>query len=640
MRQLTRLALLLLVAASAFAQEAAKKTELADFIRANYTKYEYRIPMRDGVRLFTSVYVPKDATPANSYPILLSRTPYSVAPYGIEAYKEAIGPSELFARAKYIVAYQDVRGRMMSQGEFVDMRPHDPQKDSKGDIDESTDTYDTIDWLVKNVQHNNGRVGMWGISYPGFYTSAGMIDAHPALKAASPQAPIADWWIGDDFHHNGAFYLAHNIRFFYTFGRPRPEPTTKWPERLDMGTPDGYAFYQQFIPLSRIDEKLFKGDVGFWKDVVAHPDYDGYWKARSLPQHLRNIKPAVMTVGGWFDAEDLYGALKTYEATEKQSPGAKNMIVMGPWQHGGWSRTAGDRLGNIEFHQKTSEFYQKEVELPFFEHHLKGKPDPKLPEALMFETGTNEWNRFDAWPPKSAVKRQLYLHPGGRLDWTPPPATAPQQTSVFAPMNAEYDEYVSDPAKPVPYTTTITTGMTREHMSDDQRLQTRRPDVLTWVSDVLEDDLTIAGPIVPSLFVSTSGTDSDFVVKLIDVYPNNAPNSDPNPLQIEMGGYEQLVRGEPFRGRYRNSFEKPEAFIPNQVSKLEFVMPDALHTFRAGHRIAVQVQSSWFPLIDVNPQTFVPNIYQAKVEDFRKATQRVYHSPASPSAVSVLVLAD
>jgi putative CocE/NonD family hydrolase len=632
--------LLLLAALPLAAQQdrplSEEEKKLADFIVASYTKYEYRIPMRDGARLFTAVYVPKDASAAKPYPILLNRTPYTVAPYGPDAYKTSIGPSEHFARSKYIIAYQDVRGRYMSEGEFVDVRPHNPAKGAS-DVDEASDTWDTIDWLVENVRGTNGKVGMWGISYPGFYAAAGMIDAHPALRAVSPQAPIADWWIGDDFHHNGALYLPHMFNFSYTFGRPRPEPTTKRAERLDHGTPDGYEFFKQLIPLSRVNDLYYKNDIAFWNQVVAHPDYDAFWKARNLPQHLRAIRPAVMTVGGWFDAEDLYGALQVYAATERQGA-ASNILVMGPWSHGGWSRSEGETLGDVSFRQKTGAFFRESIELPFFEHHLKGAARPDLPEAFVFETGRNEWKRYDAWPPKETRRRTLFLQPGGTLGWSATPAGPPAEPSVFRPRGAEFDEYVSDPAKPVPYTDAVAIGMTREHMVGDQRLQGRRPDVLTYVSDVLDEDATLAGPIHPRLYVSTTGTDADFVVKLIDVYPPDTPALDPNPREVELGGYQQLVRGEVFRGRYRKSFEKPEAFEPGAVTAIDYEMPDVNHTFRRGHRIMIQIQSTWFPLVDVNPQTFVPNIYRARVEDFQKATHRVYHAPGMESGVTVNVM--
>ena len=606
--------------------------QTSDEVRANYTKLEVQIPMRDGIKLFTSIYTPKDQ--GQKYPILLNRTPYSVAPYGPDAYKTAIGPSELFQRDGYIFVYQDVRGRMMSEGVFADMRPHLDVKSGPKDIDESSDTYDTIEWLIKNVVGHNGRVGMYGISYPGFYTSAGMIDAHSALKAASPQAPISDWFIGDDFHHNGALYLPHAFNFFSGFGWPRPSPTTVSGRRFDYGTQDGFDFYQKLGALPNVNARYFKGEIAFWNDLMAHETYDAFWQARNLRPHLKNIKPAVMTVGGWFDAEDLFGALETYKNVERMSPGASNTLVMGPWVHGGWSRGDGDALGTVKFGAKTGPFYREQIELPFFAHYLKDRPDPKLPEAYVFETGTNQWRRLDAWPPKQAVIRALYLAAGGRLTWTAPSGPA-----------AAYDEYVSDPARPVPYINNIAIAMTREHMIDDQRFAMRRPDVLSYVTDPLDADVTVAGPIWPSLQVSTSGTDSDWVVKLIDVYPDDyrdpgapAPSTAAMPqTPSAMGGYQQLVRGEAMRGKFRNSYEKPEPFVPGQATKVEYVMPDVFHTFRRGHRIMVQIQSSWFPLVNLNPQKFC-NINTATSGDFQKATERVYRSQSAASAIKLSVL--
>ena len=624
-RQVGRLSVLGLVAAGA---SLVLLGQGLDYVRANYTKYEYQIPMRDGVKLFTSVYVPKDRS--QPYPIVLTRTPYSVSPYGADAYKTSLGPSDLFMKDGFIFVYQDVRGRMMSEGEFVDMRPHLAAKTGPKDIDESTDTYDTIEWLLKHVANHNGRVGMYGISYPGFYTSAGMIDAHPALKAASPQAPISDWFVGDDFHHNGALYLPHAFGFFSGFGRPRPVPTTNSGSRFDYGTQDGYQFYAKLGPMSNVNTLYFKNDIRFWNDLMAHETYDAFWQARNLRPHLKNIKPAVMTVGGWFDAEDLFGALETYKNVERQSPGATNMLVMGPWVHGGWSRSDGDALGDVRFGSKTGPFYREQIEFPFFSSYLKGKGEPKLPEAYVFETGRNQWRRMDAWPPTQATSKALYFAQGGRLTWTPP-----TEASAF-------DEYVSDPARPVPYINHVAIGMTREHMVDDQRFASRRPDVLTYVTDVLEADVTVAGPVSPSLQVSTSGTDSDWVVKLIDVYPDTYPDPAPDATAglggtSRMGGYQQLLRGEAMRGKFRRSFEKPEPFVPGQVTRVEYVMPDVYHTFRQGHRIMVQVQSSWFPLVNLNPQTFC-NINTATAADFVKATQRVYRGKDAASRITFGVL--
>jgi putative CocE/NonD family hydrolase len=598
-----------------------------EFIRATYTKYEYRVPMRDGIRLFTSVYVPKDASPSLKYPILLDRTPYSVAPYGVDTFKTALGPSELFAKEKYIFVYQDVRGKMMSEGTFVDMRPQIDDKTSSKDVDESSDTYDTIDWLVKNLPNNNGKVGMWGISYPGFYTAVGMLSNHPALVAVSPQAPITDWFTGDDFHHNGALYLPHFFNFISGFGLPRPEPTAARSTRAFTIPPSGYRFYLDMGPLTNGNEKYLKNQVGFWNETMKHPNYDAFWQARNLRPHLKNIKPAVMTVGGWFDAEDLFGAQQVYKTTKRQSPGTRNMLVMGPWFHGGWARGDGDHLGMVNFSAKTSLYYREKIEFPFFQFYLKGKEDPHLPEAYVFETGTNQWRRYDTWPPAQAKTKTLYLHANGKLSFEPPAAGE----------GAAYDEYISDPNKPVPFINGQAAGMTREHMTEDQRFAETRTDVLTYATEVLDADVTLAGSLTPKLTVSTSGTDSDFVVKLIDVYPEDYPDPDPNPTGVHMGGYEQLVRGEVFRGRFRNSFEKPEPFVPNQVAKIENEMPDINHCFRKGHRIMVQIQSTWFPLVDRNPQKFV-DIYNAKTVDFQKATERVYHSAGQVSGIQVSLL--
>jgi putative CocE/NonD family hydrolase len=597
---------------------ALQPTALSDEndVKAFYTKTEQQITMRDGVKLFTAIYTPKDQS--QKYPIMLTRTPYSVSPYGPNAYRAALGPSSFFQQEKFIFVYQDVRGKLMSEGEFVDVRPYQPKKAGPKDIDETTDTYDTIDWLVKNVPNNNGRVGMWGISYPGFYTSMGVIDAHPALKAASPQAPIADWFIGDDFHHNGTLFLPHSFNFFSSFGLPRSGPTKEGPTRkFTHGTPDGYRFFLDLGPLSNANSKWLKGEIAFWNDMMSHPNYDDFWQARNIRPHLRNIKPAVMTVGGWFDAEDLFGALNTYKTIEATNPGARNALVMGPWFHGGWSRSDGDALGSVSFGQKTGPTYRETVEFPFFNCLLKDKCDRKLAEAIVFETGSNKWREYDSWPPKNAETRQIFFNANGGLSFTAPSD------------GAGYDEYVSDPAHPVPYINNIAIGMTREYMVDDQRFAATRPDVLVYQTDVLDRDVTLAGPIKATLFVSTSGTDSDFVVKLIDVFPNSAPET--------MAGYEMLVRGEPMRARFRNSFSKPEAMAPGKVTKIEFTLPDVNHSFQRGHRIMVQVQSTWFPLVDRNPQKFV-DIYRATEADFQKATQRVYRAGANASRLTVNVL--
>ena len=596
------------------------------YLQEHYTKYEYQIPMRDGVTLFTAVYMPKDAS--RTYPILLKRTPYGLRPYGASNYPESPGgPMKWYAKERFIFAYQDVRGRNGSKGEFVHVRPHLATKAPK-DIDESTDTYDTIEWLVNHVPQNNGKVGLLGISYPGFYAAAGMIDAHPALKCVSPQAPVTDWFIGDDFRHNGALYLAHAFRFLSFFGQPLRKPTRQSPIPFDYETPNGYEFYLNIGPLDEVQQRHFDNEIIFWDELLKHDTYDSFWQQRVILPHLQDIRPAVMTVGGWFDAEDLYGPLHIYSATEKQSPGARNTLVMGPWAHGDWHRNDGARLGNVAFHQKTAVFYRDEIELPFLKHFLKDGEDPQLPEAYMFETGTNQWRKHDTWPPQNTTTKTLHFHRDGRLSFDPPPATTEDDS---------FDHYVSDPAKPVPFIPNIAIGMTREHMLDDQRFASTRTDVLVYATEPLEEDITVAGPIVPRLYVSTSGTDSDWVVKLIDVYSGDFPNPDPNPAGVRMGGYQQLVRGEVFRGKFRESFERPKPFQPNVVTRIEFTMPDAYHTFRRGHRIMVQIQSSWFPLVDRNPQRFM-NIHHAKSEDFQKATQRLYRSPPHDSQLQIRVM--
>ncbi len=612
-----------LIALSLSLAAAATRTQTQTEVATHYTKSEHQITMRDGVKLFTSIYSPKDTS--QKYPIMLNRTPYTVTPYGTDDYKDTVGPSLLFEKEMYIFVYQDVRGRFMSEGEYVNVRPHKEGK-TGNEVDESSDTYDTIEWLIKNVPNNNGRVGMWGISYPGFYASMGVIEAHPALKAASPQAPIADWFIGDDFHHNGAMFLPHAFNFFSSFGLPRPAPTTEMNPRFDHGTPDGYRFFLDMGPVANADRKYLKGQIAFWNEVMAHPNYDDYWQARNVLPHLKKITPAVMTVGGWFDAEDLYGALNTYKTIERMNPGIHNTLVMGPWFHGGWSRSDGDLLGNINFGATTSVFYRESIELPFFNCLLKDRCDRKLPEAFVFETGSNRWRSYEQWPPVNTEARDLFLQANGGLAFVPVTGS----TKAF-------DEYVSDPAHPVPFINGIAIGMTREYMTDDQRFAATRPDVLVYQTEVLKENVTVAGPLKASLYVSTSGTDSDFVVKVIDVFPNDTPDNHPNPAGVKMGGYQMLVRGEPMRARFRNSFSKPEAMSPNKVTKVEFTLPDVNHSFLKGHRIMVQIQSSWFPLVDRNPQKFV-NIHRATEADFQTATQRVYHSPRYSSRVTLNVL--
>jgi putative CocE/NonD family hydrolase len=618
------------LAAGAGAQQPPQEAAKEDYVKAHYTKYEYRIPMRDGKRLFTSVYVPKDAS--QPYPILIDRTPYSVRPYGEDQYRKQIGPSDEFEKAGYIIVYQDVRGRYMSEGDFVEMRPHIDVKKSSKDVDESSDMYDTIEFLLKHVPNNNGKVGIWGISYPGFYTSASIIDSHPALKAASPQAPMTDLFFTDDGYHGGAFMLAANFGFYASF-KPmtEPAPPPKTPIPFDFGTPDGYTFFLN-RSTSDLNKRYLKEANPLFTDQLMHTTYDDYWVTRDISRHMKNVKCAVMTVGGWFDAEDLSGPFKTFHAIDQFNPGTPNSLVVGPWVHGGWGRGDGDHLGDVQFAAKTAEFFRAKIQFPFFEYYLKGKGSA-MPKAYVFETGSNVWRKYDSWPPAQAAAKTLYLHSGGKLSFDPPAE------------NEGVDEYVSDPAHPVPFVNYIATAVPQRYMTDDQRFASRRTDVLTFETDPLEDDVTIAGPVSPKLKIASSATDSDFVVKLIDVYPDDYPdNEDADATKrvmsapsVRMGGYQQLLRGEPMRAKFRKSWEKPEPLEPGKVTDLNFSMPDVNHTFRKGHRIMVQIQSSWFPLVDRNPQTFT-EIPTAKPADFKKATEQVFHRKNAASGVEVMVL--
>jgi len=596
-------------------------------VRAHYTKQEVMIPMRDGVRLFTSIYIPKDTT--ERYPIMLNRTPYSVAPYGPDAYRALVGPSEHFAREKFIFVYQDVRGKFMSEGTFEFMRPHKPVKRSNQDTDESSDTYDTIDWLVKNIPNNNGKVGVWGISYPGFQAAMSALDAHPALVAVSPQAPMADVFIGDDFHHNGAFFLIHAFRWLAGTAPARsnqaaaalgPQPP------LDFGTPDGYEFFLNLGPLPNVNRIWFKDQVPIWNEFMQHGTYDEYWKSRNIIPHFNRIKPAIMTVVGWFDSEDKYGGVNLYQKIERDNPNTHNIIVWGPWLHGGWARMDGDTLGHIRFGQKTAVWYRENVEFPFFLYYLKGKGELKLPEVTAFMTGANEWKSYTAWPPKEATPKKLYLHANGKLSFSPP-----------SERGTHYDEYVSDPKKPVPFTAQTTMAMGHTFMVEDQRFAWSRPDVLVYQTEPLQEDVTIAGPARVVLYGSTSGTDCDWIVKLIDVFPGNTPDPEPNPTGVRMGGFQMLLAGEVFRAKFRKSFETPEPLQPNTVTKIEFDLPDRLHRFKKGHKIMVQIQSTWFPLVDLNPGKFM-DIYNAKESDFQKTTQRVYRSGSSSTHIELKTL--
>ncbi|MBA2353400.1 MAG: CocE/NonD family hydrolase [Acidobacteria bacterium] len=600
-------------------------------VRDRYSKAEHLVPMRDGTRLHTAVYSPRTCV-SGGYPILLQRTPYSVASYGRDRYPASIGPSPALQADGYVIVYQDVRGRYLSEGVWEEVRPLVAA--AHGAVDESTDAYDTIDWLVKQTPCNNGRVGMWGISYPGFYALAALVNAHPALKAVSPQGPVTDYYLGDDSYHNGAFMLAHNFSFYVDFFPRGAQPRTPQKERrFDYGTPDGYAFYLAMGPLARASRRYGLDRNPYWMMNLEHTTYDAFWQARSIWRHLRGVTPAVLTVGGWFDAENLRGALRTHATIAAQSPQTVNQLVMGPWTHGSWSSPDGSRVGQLRFGQQTAAYFRDQLERPFFARWLKGPPTAILPAASIFETGSNRWRSFETWPPGS-TPQVFYLGAGGTL----------RPTASAAGEDA-FDAYVSDPANPVPIVDRMAIGMPRDYMASDQRFAAARRDVLVYRSEVLADDLTVLGSIGVTLHVATSGTDADFVTKIVDEYPaasggptaaSGGPQDSSAAADPSMAGYQLLVRGEPFRGKFRNSFERPEPFAPNVPATIHFELPDVAHTFRRGHRLVVQVQSSWFPLFDRNPQQFM-DVPTASPADFVPATQRIYRSAARPSSITVPV---
>ncbi len=599
-----------------------------DYIRDHYTKREYRISMRDGVNLFTQVYLPKDTS--EKYPVLMQRTPYRSAPYGEDKYRESLGPSEYLAKEGYIFIYQDARGRFMSEGEAPNwLTPHNPHKQSKEDVDESSDMYDTIEWLLANLPNHNGKVGLWGISWPGFYAAASMIDAHPAIAAVSPQAPMSDFWFDESFH-NGACFLTTNFTFLLHSLHAHPEPHSEWWTDWILH-PDEYRFFLDLGPIRNITATYFEGQENVWNDLILHPNYDEFWQSQRILDQLYSVAPAVMTVGGWFDTDDLYGTFHVYQSIEEKNPGIFNILVVGPWRHGGWARDRGDQLGHIQFGSETSLFYQQNIELPFFNHYLKDKGEAGLPEMYGFITGSNQWVTFDSWPPEDLEDRQIYFHQGGKLSFDPPRS-----------KKKVYDEYISDPANPVPYTSEIGSRYPSlvwpRYMIGDQRFADRRPDVLSYQTDALEEDITLAGPLQADLWVSTSGTDSDWIVKLIDVFPDSTENPEDLPVGVHMAGFQMMVRSEVIRGRFRNSFEQPEPFRPNRPTRVSFTLQDVLHTFQKGHRIMVQVQSTWFPMVDRNPQKYVDNIFFADEDDFIIATQRVYRSAKYPSCLQVGIL--
>lgn len=571
------------------------------------------IPMRDGVKLYTQIYTPTST--AERYPILFLRTPYGIGNATSEQLAAAL--SEL---TDYIIVRQDIRGRFKSEGQFVMLRqPH--SKNDKNATDEGTDTYDTIEWLLKNVSNHNGRVGMAGTSYGAWLSVMGMLDPHPALKAIVQQASPADMWIGDDFHHNGAFRLSYGLEYSYMMESSKEiSDVTKIVDRFDA-----YEWYLDLGPLSNANEKYFQGKLPTWNDFINHPDYDGFWQRQSFEPWLTRVTVPTLNVAGWWDQEDFYGPIKIYELLERHDAKNQNFLVIGPWNHGGWSRGDGSKLGAVSFGSPTAEHYRKNILAPFFAHYLKGKGSEARAEAVTFRTGRNQWVEHTEWPPKKeVVAKKLYFHPNGKLSFAPPPANA----------QPAFDSFISDPAKPVPYRRRpieVNSGWST-WLVEDQRFVDHRPDVLTWVTDTLDQDVVVSGKIMAHLFASTSGTDSDWIVKLIDVYPETF---EPDP---KMGGYQLMIAGDVFRGRYYKSFEKPEALPAGKVVHYQVGFPANDHVFQKGHRIMVQVQSTWFPVIDRNPQRFVPNIFFAKESDFQVATQRVFRTGQQASHIAVPVI--
>ncbi len=595
------------------------------YVQEHYNKIDTTIAMRDGIKLYTVIFVPKDST--EQYPFLMERTPYSAAPYGAKNYPDAVGPNNSLMKEKYIFVVQDVRGRYMSEGINLEVTPYIPDKKLKTDVDESSDTYDTIDWLLKNIKNNNGRAGIAGISYPGFYATASLPGAHPALKAVSPQAPVTDEFIGDDANHNGAFFLLDNFSFMNFFDMQRNGPVTEYAQPLfTTNYKDAYTFYLKMGTIKNTNNANYYNNKSIiWNEYLQHDTYDAYWKARNIRTHLKNISIPAMVVGGWFDAEDLFGALHTYEAIEKQSSQNNNRLVMGPWTHGAWESKDWSKFGTQQFGSNTSKYFQDSLETTFFNFYLKDKGNFAAAEATVFETGSNQWKSYTAWPPKNIMPVAYFLNSNQQLSL--------QKTIA----ENSFTTYTSDPAKPVPYTNGIFGRRNNEYMAEDQRFVATRPDVILFTTLPLTENITLAGRIQADLFVSTTGTDADFVVKLIDVFPEDEPNITNAPPGFQMAGYQRLVRAEVMRGKFRNSYEKPAAFIPGKITSVKFDLNDVAHTFKKGHRIMVQVQSSWFPLIDRNPQKFM-HVPSASEKDFQKAVIKIYHDAIHSSSVVLPVL--
>jgi putative CocE/NonD family hydrolase len=612
---------------SVFGFLAVHSQKDTSYVKDNYTKIDTVIQMRDGVKLYTTIYTPKDQS--KLYPILMERTPYSSWPYGATNYAQSIGPNDSLMKEKYIFVMQDVRGRYMSEGINEEVTPFKPIKKNNKDVDESSDTYDTIDWLLKFLQNNNGRVGIYGISYPGFYATASLPNAHPALKAVSPQAPVTDEFIGDDANHKGGFFLLDNFDFMENFDRERNGPVQYYPTPLfSAHYKDAYQFFLNMKTIKATNTEIYYNKKSrIWNEYVEHDTYDAYWQTRNMRPYLKNISIPVLVVGGWFDAEDLFGSLRTYEAIEKQNASNtnKNFLVMGPWTHGAWEAPAWSKFGTHEFGSNTSKYFQDSIETSFFDFYLKDKGSFGNKKATVFETGTNQWKQFDAWPPANTSSTEYYFGDNSKLATTKNKAIK------------SFSEYISDPNKPVPYTNGIFARRNNEYMAEDERFAASRPDVVVFETDTLTADITLGGKIVADLFVSASSSDADFIVKLIDVLPDNEPNTKTTPRGSMMGGMQRMVRADVMRGKFRNSFSKPEAFIAGKISEVKFELSDVLHTFIKGHRIMVQVQSSWFPLVDRNPQKFM-RIPDADERDFQKATIRIYHDAVNSSGIILPVL--
>jgi hypothetical protein len=605
-----------LVVASLFHLQVARAADSSD----KFDKREAMIEMRDGVKLNTEIFIPKDAR--EPLPILITRTPYGIA-HDSKGFHPALASSyRELADDGYIFVFQDIRGRFKSEGRFVMMRPPRDKKDAKA-IDESTDTWDTIEWLIKNTPNNNGRVGVLGISYGGWLTVMAISDPHPALKAASPQASPADMFLGDDFHHNGAFRLSYGFEYVSMM------ETSNTNYSFEFDKYDTYEWYLKLGALSNANEKYFHGKLPTWNDFVEHPNYDWFWQKQSVAPYLDRVTVPTLNVAGWWDQEDFYGPIKIYETLEKKDSKGLNYFVAGPWNHGGWAGGAGSKLGRLDFESETSRHFREKIQAPFFAYFLKDKGEPYKLEAHTFQTGANTWKSYSEWPPrKNARDRNLYFHADGKLSWEAP-----------GEVGRQFDSYVSDPARPVPYrqrpiepTYYFRGSGWYTWLVEDQRFAHNRPDVLSFETEPLSEDVEVTGDVVAHLFASTSGTDSDWIVKLIDVYPEDYKK------EPKMSGYQLMVANDVMRARFRRSFEKPEPLAPNQVNEFTVDLHHCNHRFRKGHKIMVQVQSTWFPVIDRNPQKFVPNIFNAKDSDYQKATQRVFRSKRFPSHIRVPVM--